>query len=118
MNIIDSKKDVNCISIISQKEIANMLNISQALVSKCIKRLETSDKCIEKIKTGVYKINHIDAKKYGPFNKFLKYISKIIKDEDILKLGDDEQAELLKMTCDEIRMVRGYTQIILMEFGK
>lgn len=116
LDIIDSKKDSDNISRISQKEIANTLRISQTLVSKCIIRLENSDKCIEKIKSGIYKVNHADAKKYGPFNKFLKYVTAIMKDSDILKLRDDEQAEILKMTCDEIKMVRGYMQILLIDF--
>lgn len=112
LEIIDSRKDSDNVSRISQKEIANTLGISQTLVSKCIIRLENSDRCIEKIKSGIYKVNHADAKKYGPFNKFLKYVTAIMKDSDILKLRDDEQAEILKMTCDEIKMVRGYTQIL------
>lgn len=118
LEIIDSRKDSDNVSRISQKEIANTLGISQTLVSKCIIRLENSDRCIEKIKSGIYKVNHADAKKYGPFNKFLKYVTAIMKDSDILKLRDDEQAEILKMTCDEIKMVRGYTQILLMDFNK
>lgn len=118
LDIIDSKKDSDNISRISQKEIANTLGISQTLVSKCIIRLENSDRCIEKIKSGIYKVNHADAKKYGPFNKFLKYVTAIMKDSDILKLRDDEQAEVLKMTCDEIKMVRGYTQILLIDFNE
>ncbi|MCE5221186.1 MAG: winged helix-turn-helix transcriptional regulator [Clostridium sp.] len=118
LDIIDSQKDIDNMSRISQKEIANTLGISQTLVSKCIVRLERSDKCIEKIKAGVYKVNHTDTIKYGPFNKFLKYITSIMKDNNIIKLRDDEQAEILNMTCDEIKMVRGYAQILLTDSNK
>ena len=57
LDIIDSKKDSDNVSRISQKEIANTLRISQTLVSKCIIRLENSDRCIEKVKSGMYKVN-------------------------------------------------------------
>jgi len=118
LDIISSKKDIDNISRISQKEIANTLGISQTLVSKCIVRLERSDRCIEKIKAGIYKVNHTNTIKYGPFNKFLKYVSAIIQNNDILKLRDDEQAEILNMTCDEIKMVRGYAQILLIDSNR
>lgn len=118
LNVMNSQKDINNISKISQKEIANTLGISQTLVSKCLIRLERSDKCIEKIKSGIYKVNHTNTVKYGPFNKFLKYVYAIVKDNDILKLRDDEQAGILNMTCDEIKMVRGYSQILLIDSNK
>lgn len=60
INAIYSKQDIDGLSRISQKEIAEILNVSSATISKSIRRLERSDKCIEKIKPGVYQINHMN----------------------------------------------------------
>lgn len=108
INIIDKHKGDDEISKISQSDIAKKLNISPSLVSKCIRRLERSDKCIEKIKAGLYKVNHIDLIKYGPQRKFLEYSSAIMKDTNFLKLSIEERATILGMSKEEVIMANGY----------
>lgn len=108
INIIDTNKDDNGISRISQSEIANKLNISSSLVSKCIRRLEISDRCIEKLKPGLYKINHTDLIKYGPQQKFLKYCAEILKDIKFVYLTIKERANILEMSEEEVKMLNGY----------
>lgn len=112
LDVISLRKDESNISEITQSEIASQLNISQALVSKCLIRLEHSDKCIERIKAGFYKINHTDLMKYGPFNKFVKYLVAIVKSDNIVNLKFKEQAEVLHMSVDEIKMVRAYIKLL------
>lgn len=111
-NVINLRKNESNISEIAQSEIAFELNISSILVSKWLIRLERSDNCIEKIKAGVYKVNHTDLMKYGPFNRFLKYLVAIIENENIMNIKFKEQAEILQMTEDEIKMVRGYIKLL------
>lgn len=108
INVINDNKDISGISVISQKEIAEKLNISQTLVSKCLIRLEKSDKCIEKIKSGVYRVNHIDMKKYGVYPKAIKYIYSALRFDFFLEFSWEEKAELLRMSVDEVIMINGY----------
>lgn len=108
VDIMNDNKDINFICNITQKEIAEKLNISQTLVSKCLIRLEQSDKCIEKLEPGVYKINHIDMKKYGVYPKVIKYIYAAMKYKDFLEFKWEEKAEMLRMSKDEVIMANGY----------
>lgn len=110
-NIIDIMKlecDEKSICVITQKEIAVKLNYSQGLISKCLRRLERSDKCIEKIKPGIYKLNHIDMKKYGPFAKFITYLIGITKHEDFLNIKCIDRGILTNMSRDEAIMAHYY----------
>ena len=84
------------------------LGISPSLVSKCIRRLERSDKCIEKIKTSVYKVNHTDLINCGPCQKFLKYCLAVAKYYNFLNLKCEERAKILCMSKDEIIIANGY----------
>ena len=108
IDIMNDNKDINSICNITQKEISKKLNISQSLVSKCLIRLERSDKCIEKLESGVYKINHTDMKKYGVYPKVIKYIYSAIKYKDFLEFKLEERAEILRMSKDEVIMANGY----------
>lgn len=108
INIINSDKDINGISRVYQSEIAKKLNISPSLVSKCIIRLERSGKCVEKLKPGLYKVNHTDLIKQGPQGKFLKYCAEILKDIKFLDLRIEERATILEMSKEEVIMVNGY----------
>lgn len=112
MEVINLRKNQNNISEITQSEIASKLNISQTLVSKCLIRLEYSDKCIERVKAGVYKVNHTDLMKYGSFNKFVKYLAAIVEIHNFMSLKLKEQAKILYMTEDEIKMVRAYIKLL------
>lgn len=96
------------LSYISQKDIASRLNISQSLVSKCIIRLERSDKCIEKIKRNTYKVNHNDLKKYGPYTRFLKYYIAVLKHDEFLNFSWEEKSRILGFSKDEVIMANGY----------
>lgn len=108
IDIMNDNKDVNSICNITQKEIANKLDISQSLVSKCLIKLEISDKCIEKLEPGIYKINHTDMKKYGLYPKVIKYIYAVMKYKDFLEFKLEERAEMLKISKDEVIMANGY----------
>ncbi len=108
VEIIENNKDCTGISKISQSEIAVQLGINTSLVSKCIRRLERSDKCIEKIKPSVYKVNHTDLIKYGPCQKFLKYCLAVAKYDGFLNLKCEERASITGMSKEEIIMVNGY----------
>lgn len=105
--LIDNKGD-DGLCRASQKEIASRVKISQALVSKCLIRLERSDKCIEKLSSGVYKVNHDNILKHGPLVKVLKYCAAANNEGSIMSMRYDEQAKLLDMTVDEIKMIWGY----------
>lgn len=105
--LLDNKSD-DGLCRVSQKEIGNKVKISQALVSKCLIRLERSDKCIEKLSPGVYKVNHDNILKHGPLAKVLKYCAAANNDESIMSMRYDEQAKLLDMKVDEIKMIWGY----------
>lgn len=111
IDIIENNKGCNGISEISQKEIAIKLRINTSAVSKCIRRLERlerSDKCIEKLKPGIYKVNHTDLRKYGPYNKFLKYCSAIVRYDGYLNLKWGERANLIDISIEEVIMVNAY----------
>lgn len=103
-------KDIDGNSRVVQKVIANKLSISQSLVSKCIIRLERSDKCIGKVIRGIYKVNHTNLIKYGPFNKFIKYCVAINNYSNFLRLSDKEKIAILNIDYEELKMVRGYFQ--------
>lgn len=113
IDLIKARVDSDGISRISQKELATSLNISQSLVSKCLIRLESSDKCIEKLGPGTYKVNHTDLSNYGPLSKVMKYCAISSKDEKISELSYTEQAKILNMTVEEIKMIHGYIQILV-----
>ncbi|MGL5351867.1 MAG: hypothetical protein ACRDA5_00930 [Clostridium sp.] len=100
INFTKESRDSENICKISQKEIAHKLNISQSLVSKCLIRLERIDKCIVKIKPGIYKINHIDMINFGPYSMFSKYVKAAIKDSNFLDLKTKEKATIIN-GCDE-----------------
>lgn len=108
INVLIGNKGDDGLCRVSQKEIGSKVKISQALVSKCLIRLERSDKCIEKLSPGVYKVNHDNILKYGPLAKVLKYCVAVKNDESIIIMRYDEQAKLLHMTVDEIKMIWGY----------
>lgn len=108
ISVLVEHKDVDGLCRISQKEIAYKTSTSQSLVSKSLIRLETYDKCIEKVAPGVYRLNHENLLEYGPISKALKYYAAISKNNSIIKLRYDEQAKLLGMTTEEITMVWGY----------
>lgn len=114
IKVIDDNKDINGLSKISQKEIAERLTISPSLVSKCIKRLERSDKCIEKVKPSIYKVNHIDMINYGPYPKFLKYLLSVSKYDQFLELTWEEKAKILSFSKEEVIMANAY----LIEYAK
>lgn len=108
IDILEKHKDEDGLSRISQSDIARKLNVSPSLISKCIRRLERSDKCVEKIEAGLYKVNQTDMIKDGPQRKFLEYSTAIIKDIKFLKLSIEERAIALGMSKEEIIMVNGY----------
>ncbi|CDM68442.1 Hypothetical protein CM240_1278 [Clostridium bornimense] len=112
LEVINLRKNQNNISEITQSEIASKLNISQTLVSKCLIRLEHSDKCVKRIKAVVYKVNHTDLMKYGPFNKFVKYLVAIVEIDNFMSLKLKEQAVILHMTKNEIKKVRAYIKLL------
>jgi hypothetical protein len=108
INVLKENKCDDGLCRVSQKEIGSKVKISQALVSKCLIRLEKSDKCIEKLSPGVYKVNHDNILKQGPLVKVLKYCAAANNDESIMSMRYDEQGKLLDMTVDEIKMIWGY----------
>lgn len=108
IDILEKHKDEDGFSKISQSDIARKLNVTPSLVSKCIRRLERSDKCLEKIESGLYKVNHTDLIKYGPQRKFLEYFTAIIKDLKFLNLSIEERAIILGMSKEEVIMSNGY----------
>ena len=101
----------------SQKEIGDSIGISTSLVSKCLRRLERSDLCVEKISPGVYKVNKTDTFKNGPYKKVLIYLLAITRRPDLIRLKYEEQAKLLKMSKEEIEMVRGYLSGYISHLG-
>lgn len=108
INILIDNKGDDGLCRVSQKEVGSKVKISQTLVSKCLIRLEQSDKCIEKISPGIYKVNHDNILKHGPLAKVLKYCAAVNNDASIMSMRYDEQAKLLDMTVDEIKMIWGY----------
>lgn len=112
MDILIDNKDNDGLIRISQKDIAKKLEISQALVSKCMTRLERSDKCIEKITPGVYKVNHTDLIKYGPVGKIISYCKSAIDNKELMHMSLKEQSNLLGISIDEIKMILGYVYFI------
>lgn len=108
LNILEENKNHNGLCNITQKDIGIKLGYSPSYISRCLVRLERSDKCIEKIKSGIYKVNYKDLEKYGPYSKFRKYCIEINKDNSLLKLKYKEQSSLLNISIEEIKMINGY----------
>ena len=108
IDIMKSECDKNNICKINQKYIALRLSCSQGLISKCLRRLERSDRCIEKMKSGEYKVNHTNTKEYGPFKKFILYITEIVNNKSFLEVNLSDRAEILEISYDEVKMVHYY----------
>lgn len=108
VRVVGDRAGTDNYSLISQKEIAKELNISQSLVSKCLIRLERIDRCIEKVAPSVYKVNHIDMRKYGPYAMFIKYVAAFVRDINFIDLKATERADIINGCEDDVIMCAQY----------
>ncbi|EPR10033.1 helix-turn-helix domain-containing protein [Ruminiclostridium papyrosolvens] len=108
INTLLEHQDLNGFCNITQNELAKKLGISQIYVSKLIKKLASTDNCIEIITRGKYLVHHNDLLNYGIYAKTLKFMKEIVENPEIVKLSYHKQAELFNMTIKEIQIAYGY----------
>lgn len=67
INTILSFKDEDDVCRVTQKEIAGILNRHQTWVSAAIRRINTEDECVTKVKKGQYIVRYSNLMEKGTF---------------------------------------------------
>lgn len=108
-NIVDvliQHKNEQGISVISQKQLAEAVNLSQTAVSKKLKVLIKYGS-IEKVKAGEYKVIHEQFIEHSPFGVVIKLLNLIGNNPDIIP-NYLKQSELLGVEMKEIQRAWGF----------
>lgn len=105
LKIFEEVKDKNGLSNISQKEVAELMDISPSLVSKKLKLLIKYG-AIEKVKSGQYKV--IDKNKVQNIRLDILRVLKLATEKPDLFNRYKQQAEELKMDFKDIQRIWGY----------
>ncbi len=108
VDILVQYRDENGISLISQPQMARLMNHSQTWVAKAIKRLNTEDVCIEMIASGKYVVNYTNILAQGVFNEILKLIVEVDGSPTLFHETDSTLAIKRGVKVKTIQMFKSY----------
>lgn len=115
INLMLEFRDEYGICKITQKRLSELLDCSQSRISQMITSLNTEDICVEKIKSGEYRIIYNNIFKRGTFNKlFLLYFDFISEKLDY-RLSCKSIAEKYKIKTKTVQMFKSYMRLIYNE---
>lgn len=107
LDVIAAKSNTNGIECLSQYYIAEIVGITQTMVSKHIRRL-IKHGFIRQEGRGMYAVLKRDVWQDGATASVVRYVYRVNEDASIMTLPLKEQAERTGLTVQQIQMAQGY----------